>query len=556
MTKILIIGGGLSGKLTALYLSQHLPDVKLILIDPEKKSLPVVGESTVEVTAQFLNSLKLGEYLEEKHLHKYGLTYYFKLPKNSQNIIDYVVHEAPGIIRLPSYNLNRYTFDAELSKRVKPKVHFISGKVIDVSFLNGMCDVDIKTSDGKEEKIEVDFVIDCSGRSRVLSKQLKLNKKSPYQRSSYWFRLTGFDKDVLTNIKVSKPLHLCFNSYYVTHHFYGYGYWIWIIPMKNENDENMISFGITYRPELVGDLKINFEDLCEILERDHPELKKLIMTGSRIEESRYYNYMYESEQYYDKNGCWFLIGDSGFTFDPANSAGIAYISHQIPQVTSIIKKKLTKTLSSSYVESMEKHINAQLALQDQWSNWYEFMNNPIKMAWTLLLANMGYFHLVVPNYMSGAYLNAGVALQVSKLIPRFAPERQPLVYPFPKLLNILASSVNDQEIIRRIPALYEKTIPFSFYRPSDISRHKLISRYFLKRAKLRMNMIILIGVYNSPKIWLLIINQILCVGLDILFFILIRMFPWIYNRHYKQNVNDKSGFEPSYSFLFSKKNHE
>jgi flavin-dependent dehydrogenase len=554
MTRILMIGRGLAGKLAALYFTRHMPEAQITIIDPAKDGLPIVGESTVEVTVQFLKSLGLGEHLEEDHLHKYGLTYYFRLPSgNGGDAPEYIQHEAPGVIRLPSYNLNRYTFDAELDARIAPLVTSITGRVQRVNFPDGINDVNVvelKTTSGECQTLEADFVIDCSGRARVLTKQLKLQKESPYQRSSFWFRLIDFDRNILNGLKTAKIKHHCFDSYYVTHHFYGHGYWIWIIPMRSTTGEDMVSFGITYRSEMLGKTRMDFEELCSVLERDHPKLKFLITSGRRIEESRYYNYMYEAQQYYDRSGNWFLLGDSGFTFDPANSAGIAYLGHQITQIASVIKKRRKGSLTPCYVEALEMHLKAQLALQDQWSNWYEVMNDPVKMAWTLLVANMGYFHLVVPNFMSGAHLNAGVARQVSNLIPRFKPGMQPPVYPFPKLLDALAMTNDPGELIRRAPSLYEHTVPFSYYRPDDIPRGKLISRYFRKRAMLRMKALSLLNVSTKPKYWLLAFGQsVLAVG-DILRSKMIGALPWIYEKEHAACAKKISGFEPPHTFLF------
>lgn len=65
MTRILMIGRGLAGKLAALYFARHMPEAQITIVDPAKDGLPVVGESTVEVTVQFLKSLGLSEHLEE-----------------------------------------------------------------------------------------------------------------------------------------------------------------------------------------------------------------------------------------------------------------------------------------------------------------------------------------------------------------------------------------------------------------------------------------------------------------------------------------------------------
>lgn len=108
--KLVIIGNGITGNLAALYISQKLPELEITIVGKTDKPRSVVGESTVELSTHFFEALGLGKILEDKHYHKYGLTYYFKTKKDP----NYVVHEAPGVIRLPAYNLNRFTFDNDL----------------------------------------------------------------------------------------------------------------------------------------------------------------------------------------------------------------------------------------------------------------------------------------------------------------------------------------------------------------------------------------------------------------------------------------------------------
>ncbi|MFP3449686.1 NAD(P)/FAD-dependent oxidoreductase, partial [Pseudomonas sp. SIMBA_067] len=71
----------------------------------------------------------------------------------------------------------------------------------------------------------------------------------------------------------------------------------------------------------------------------------------------------------------------------------------------MIEKDIQGTLTPAYVNCLESHIQAQLALQDTWSKWYEVMDDPFLMGWTLLFANMAYFHVVLPMYVSGDFLD-------------------------------------------------------------------------------------------------------------------------------------------------------
>ncbi len=387
-------------------------------------------------------------------------------------------------------------------------------------------------------------------------KQFDLHKTPPYQRNSYWFRLKSFDRSILEGMKLEKLRQHCFSSYYVTHHFYGHGYWIWIIPMRAQDGGDMASIGITYRADVSGEHAMDMDRFCALLERDHPTLARFVLSGEMIDQSRYFNYMYEASSYYCRKGRWFLLGDSGFTFDPANSAGIAYLGHQIPQIASMILKASAQELTPCYVDALEGHLLSQLALQDQWSQWYSIMDDPVRMAWTLLLANMGYFHLVVPNYVSGRFLNAGVARQVAKLLPRHTPETEPPVEPFPRIMAHLAKAPNSEDIIARTPALYEKTIPFSYYRPDDIPRGRLIASYFRKRAMLRMIALGMLSPLRRPSLWLLaLVESGIALG-DLVKAGTIWLAPRVYERADKPEAADASAFCPPQAFLFPQEGNE
>ena len=75
---VLVMGGGATGQLAAAYLRKRFPNLKVTVVEGPRENRPIVGESLVEVSVDFLFKLGLGAYLVEKHYPKYGLTYYFK----------------------------------------------------------------------------------------------------------------------------------------------------------------------------------------------------------------------------------------------------------------------------------------------------------------------------------------------------------------------------------------------------------------------------------------------------------------------------------------------
>ncbi|OHW38685.1 NAD(P)/FAD-dependent oxidoreductase [Pseudomonas [fluorescens] ATCC 17400] len=489
MKRIAIMGAGVAGHLAALYFKKRLPGVEVILIGRPDRKRPIVGESTVELTTHFFKGLGLGRLLEEKHYHKYGLTYYLKL-RNNPECRNYVVHEAPGVIRMPAYNLNRFSFDKDLRKIVGDhQVHMIEADVSAVDLNAGEHAthlLTLRSAADEQQQLTADWVVDATGRNRFMAKKLKLHKEATYQRSTFWLRLKDFDRSILSSITAHKDKHHCYDPYYVTHHFYGKGYWIWMIPMRSDDGNEMISIGITYRPDMIEQKISTLEAFKEKVMADHPVITELIESGQLVDTQAMHNYMYEARQYYSTEG-WFLLGDAAFTFDPANSAGLAYVAQQIPQVAAMIEKDIHGSLTPAYVNCLESHIQAQLALQDTWSKWYEVMDDPFMMGWTLLFANMAYFHVVLPMYMTGDFLDGHQAQQFADLLPRYTREMQPSPLPFACLLQEIRRS-NPGLSPTMMPNLYSRTINFDLYKADNRARPIYASNYYLRSALLRVRL--------------------------------------------------------------------
>jgi len=108
---VLVMGGGATGQLAAAYFRKRFPNLKVAVVEGPHKNRPIVGESLVEVSVDFLFELGLGEYLVEKHYPKYGLTYYFKPDIDNPADRTYIVDEIPTAPPILSFQINRFTFD-------------------------------------------------------------------------------------------------------------------------------------------------------------------------------------------------------------------------------------------------------------------------------------------------------------------------------------------------------------------------------------------------------------------------------------------------------------
>src|ERR1700731_4478998 len=174
---VLVMGGGGTGQLAAAYFRKRFPKLKVAVVEGPHKNRPIVGESLVEVSVDFLFELGMGAYLVEKHYPKYGLTYYFKPDIDNPADRTYIVDEAPTVPPLLSFQVNRFTFDREVRARnVENGVEMIDGTVagIDIGKNGELHTVTVQDPARQQDTLRARWLIDATGRNRVLSKSLQL----------------------------------------------------------------------------------------------------------------------------------------------------------------------------------------------------------------------------------------------------------------------------------------------------------------------------------------------------------------------------------------------
>jgi flavin-dependent dehydrogenase len=179
--RVAIIGNGIAANLVAACVRKLVPGVTVTIIGPEDAKRPIVGESTVETSAHFLRELGLHHLLIEQQFPKYGLTYYYKEHLSNPNCRRYFVDEAPAVPPLPAFQLNRFTFDPALrGHNRKGGVEFIHGSVTSVTLRQrgGAHELEFDLAAGGSGRCRARWVVDASGRSRVLGKKLGLHRKN------------------------------------------------------------------------------------------------------------------------------------------------------------------------------------------------------------------------------------------------------------------------------------------------------------------------------------------------------------------------------------------
>jgi flavin-dependent dehydrogenase len=420
--RVAIIGNGIVANLGALYFRKRLPAAaEIILVGPDDRGgLPVVGESLIEITGNFLeNRLGLGQYLRRNHYPKFGLTYYFKIdPENPQDRT-YSVHgtrRAPQgqmplegwdgpMVRPPSWQLNRETFDRDIRAMVAEDsgVTRINGLVSEIH-LNGDSghQLLIKENDGGTCTLETDWVIDTSGRKQLLARKLDLVTKPEGQRDCFWFRLADFDRSLLQNLDAlgppppaeGEPYH--HDRYFTTHHFMGRGNWIWMIPLQSEDGSELMSIGLVSHPDVYEHDVRSVEDFIEQVGKVHPVVADFVKSGRVVDTNLLRGYHYVSSPVYSADR-WGIVGDAAFAPDPMFSNGLAFCTIQLEQLGQLIAEDCEGALTGEFANELSEAFMAPvLASQTAITNWYKSMDDAYLSSLRLTWIEVAYYYMLLP----------------------------------------------------------------------------------------------------------------------------------------------------------------
>ncbi|HET6144655.1 MAG TPA: tryptophan 7-halogenase [Candidatus Acidoferrales bacterium] len=498
-TDILIMGGGATGHLAAAYLRKRFPRLSISVIEGPRKNRPIVGESFVEITVDFLLELGLGQHLIEEHFPKYGLTYYFKPEINNPADRTYVVDETPTVPPLLSFQVNRFTLDREVRRRnLETGVEIIDGSVIDVALHTQtggeeLHSVTFQDSEMQRSTVQARYLIDATGRNRVLQKKLQLEDKVEEQKNVFWFRLANFNPEILSRINTLKKENRAFVPYFATHHFFGRGNWIWCIPMRSPDGTPLISIGITYRRDVYPYVQLrNMEQFLECVGREHEVIADLVRSGTVVDTNSYNSYMWECRQHYSPDR-WYILGDAGDTVDPLYSVGMALSSVQIRQIGAIIERESSGHDIREFTHDLDTAITAlHHSLTRDTTRLYECMGDAYECHLRVHLVVTELFHMGLPLLMNG-YLWDPVGV---KIFNRFASLKslEADAKSFQVLIEEVAAEPKNRALENFIKVQSSASMNNSFYeyhRDRDIPAS--LSRMFFSLARLRLSLLAKLG---------------------------------------------------------------
>jgi flavin-dependent dehydrogenase len=363
---VVILGAGMAGLTLARQL-QLETGVSVLVLD-RRPTLPPreqkVGEATVQLSAFYLAKvLDLEEHLVHDHLMKYNLRFYWKsAERDNRALEDYSQAYIRNLSNIASYQLDRNLLEQELLALLAADPRVSLGypvRQIEVELATrtsaagtpgtappapaapttpdgapeaGEADHRVRFLDahGELHEVAAGWVVDATGRARLLARRLRLERPSPIRHGAYFLWVDGnLDVERLTDRSLRERRlaperavvgHLPFAL--ATNHFAGEGFWFWVIPLRDDKT----SLGLVFDRARVPAAAVSSADkliawICEqfpLLARDLPQRRVLHATGLL-------DFSHSCVQTLSPER-WAITGEAGRFLDPLYSPGGDFIA--------------------------------------------------------------------------------------------------------------------------------------------------------------------------------------------------------------------------------------
>jgi len=326
---VVICGAGLAGLTLARQLRRELPQLSIAMLERTSRPLPdachKVGESSVELGAQYLDRIGLHDYMRSRQLLKYGIRFF---PGGG----DLPLHQrtetgpcAEPIVR--SYQMDRGRMESDLRGFFEDD----GGTLVEGAKVTA---IDIRKSpelhrvayekDGTSHELCARWVVDATGRQALLRRKQKLTRGSRHVASSGWFRIAGkLDiNDLVPKTETEWHNRPCSEHRWLsTNHFMGAGYWVWVIPLST----GLTSIGVVLHEDTHDCRNIaGLEATLAFMQKHEPQLTTAVLEHEIVDFLCLRNYSYSVGRCWSEDR-WALVGEAGAFVDPLFSPGTDFI---------------------------------------------------------------------------------------------------------------------------------------------------------------------------------------------------------------------------------------
>jgi flavin-dependent dehydrogenase len=406
-----VIGGGAAALTLALEIRRVRPTTRILVIDPNVHPVPeithTVGESTVEVSAHYLRDrLGLADHLSTAHIRKMGLRMFFSHGQNT-DIAQRMELGSSSFVPQVTYQIDRGRLENELRRRcVSQDVDIVNGRVRSVAFgvENGPHTISFQTSDAVRHTT-ARWVVDASGRIRMLGRQLHLKQANEHSCNAAWFRVaTEIDVGRWSDDPTWQGRLVEGDRAMSTNHLMGEGYWVWLIRLAS----GATSVGIVADPAFHRFDEFNTLDRATAWLHEHePQCAAVVAEHAHlIKDFRVMKkYSHGATKVFDGTDRWALTGDAGVFLDPLYSSGLDLVAIANGLITDMI----ARDLDGEDVVA-RAHISDSLfrSLTEMWLAVYErqytLMGTPTVMSAKIIWDVAFYWGFIGLLYMNGKFV--------------------------------------------------------------------------------------------------------------------------------------------------------
>ena len=407
---VAIVGGGIAALTLALEILRARPTTQILVIEPNAHPVPeithTVGESTVEVSAHYLRDrLGLANHLNSSHIRKMGLRMFFTSERNT-DIAQRTELGSSSFVPQATYQIDRGRLENELARRCQSEgVDIAPGRVRSVEFGSGHRSHTVSVQNGNAiTQTTARWVVDASGRNRLLPRQLDLKRANGHDCNAAWFRVaTEIDVGRWSDDPIWQGRLTEGDRALSTNHLMGEGYWVWLIRLAS----NATSVGIVADPAFHGFDEFNTLDKARAWLREHePQCAAVLAEHDHlIKDFRVMKkYSHGATKVFDGSNRWCLTGDAGVFLDPLYSSGLDLVAIGNGLITDMITRELDgedvvgrAQISDSLFRSLTEMWLA--VYQDQ----YTLMGTPTVMSAKIIWDVAFYWGFVGLLYMNGRF---------------------------------------------------------------------------------------------------------------------------------------------------------
>ncbi len=406
---IAILGAGLAGNLMARQLRQTFPHLSIGMFEKRESTAYKVGESTVEVTGNYLiRRLGLENYLTKNHLVKNGLRFFFDQENRQAPLID--MSEIGGIERpfFKSFQLDRSRLETDLQRmNQEDGVDLHLGSHVSNVLLSSTSSPHTFFSEHKTKKMNVQsrWLIDASGRSSVIARQENIRApENHHTLASVWGRFRNVvNLDQFGPESFQQRVHGT-SRYTSTNHFCYPGYWIWFIAL----DHNIVSVGIVMERQTTWQDSLRKKDGFLNFLKEHHAPWSLLQNAELLDIGSFQHLTYGTQQFFSPNR-WGLTGESAAFTDPFYSPGSDFIALENDLIANMIRYE-EEGFSAPKLQQLIDRSNAYMHFRYEASmrlyrNLYSLFGSYelLKLKWQLDFPS--YYHIWLSEFMQDLHLN-------------------------------------------------------------------------------------------------------------------------------------------------------